>query len=1266
MQKKITYNAAKFQGGCNTYLEPALLEPGQYSMVQNFRQTHPGLKKRPGQIKLHSTEDTGNVMSLFQFSKGKKTERHFYAQMSDGDVLEATTDPPGVTTGAFGSEVFSGSADSIPGSWAVFNDFMLYANGVDMAQIYPGEGEYVDAFFVYLGSLSSTVIANISNGTDYTLEVTDGDATTYADISSIGSFSAFEGAELITNGTFTTDSGWTKGGDWTIPELLTLDVAPATAWEVGDTITGQTSAKTCTIVKQLTELTYWVTARNGAYTLGEIIGVTGTPEKLADQGAANPTFAVVGVASYGGGEDVSGATVITNGTFGSDTGWTKETGWTIADGVAAYGGDTDTLGDELVTNGDFDPDASWTKGTGWTIAGGVASCDGTTGSTLTQTVTGLTIGQEYQVSIDVVALEHADGYMLAVGPPGAVFVFQQLTEVATYTKNHTATSTSLQIALYNWHETAKTGSFDNVSLKSYSEGGGEKTIKQTVTGLTVGACYAYSIDVVHNAEEGKYVSLYIGGRLQGTYTASDTYTGTYYPAATSEEVKVVCNCEETGSTVDNIILNTFVEGGGVHAIQQTITALVVGQQYAYSIDIVHNGETGFPVTLYIGTRLLVSATASGTYTGYFTAAVADTVVYVYCGAPSIGCTIDNLSLNTYDEFSSDDPGCIFIKTPVPAKSLSFTVSSANGTASVAAVKYWTGKEFTGVSNLVDTTIASAKSFAVDGTMSWDAPTDEQASYFYSSVGYWYMIYLSSGATDAETRISSVTYEADWGAIKNLWDGVWVDAIEAQVYTASTGKYTTYGSEAITLDAMTSSDALYFSSYDDIESIAVEVLTPNAVGDTLALYRWDGDSWNSVNIIDTTAGFTRPGRILFVRGTSKAQNFNYTGYQAHWYKLTTGSTLAATVLVGLQVQPYFNITEHGDCIALSAWKNRMVYAFAKDPQYIYITAEGQPQVLNGDTYDIKAAGDGRSNKIVCMRPFYNELMVFQEEKGVGGGAITLFDGYDIDTFGKLVLSSQYGTMNSQSVEIVEGFNFGGGKDAGLVAFFLSRHGVFYTEGKNVSHVPNFDHIRNYFDPTDTTDCIRTGYESKMWLNYDSAFNVLRIGLVTGSSATACNTFLVYDLTSLSWSVDSYAQELGAFTECEAASGDVPVLQIGGGTDDGFVYLCNSGLNDVSTAIDSYVTPEYDNGGDILHFDEIMLRAKVQSAGTITVTPSLNSIAQTAVTLYQTAEYANHTVRRNKTNLDLTGQHISLKIQHNTVDESCHLLDMNLRIRELTER
>lgn len=74
-------------------------------------------------------------------------------------------------------------------------------------------------------------------------------------------------------------------------EMLTLDVAPAIPWQPGQIITGQSSGKTCVIEQYITSLTYYIKNRSGAFTLGEIVGVTGIAALLADQGAAKPVFA---------------------------------------------------------------------------------------------------------------------------------------------------------------------------------------------------------------------------------------------------------------------------------------------------------------------------------------------------------------------------------------------------------------------------------------------------------------------------------------------------------------------------------------------------------------------------------------------------------------------------------------------------------------------------------------------------------------------------------------------------------------------------------------------------------------------------------------------------------------------------------------------------------------------------------------------------------------------------------------------------------------
>ena len=185
-----TIKTIPFQGGCSTAVEPALLD-GKPSLIQNFRQRYPGLVQRPGQIKQHSTADSTNkVQSLYQFVKaipfyGLGTpERYFYSQFSDGDVLEATTAPPGVTTGVFGSEVYSGTASTVPASWANVNDLLLYANGVNTPQIYPGVGRFTK-FIVYKGTSAIPIVPEI--GDDYTYDVSDyANTDTFANVSSLG------------------------------------------------------------------------------------------------------------------------------------------------------------------------------------------------------------------------------------------------------------------------------------------------------------------------------------------------------------------------------------------------------------------------------------------------------------------------------------------------------------------------------------------------------------------------------------------------------------------------------------------------------------------------------------------------------------------------------------------------------------------------------------------------------------------------------------------------------------------------------------------------------------------------------------------------------------------------------------------------------------------------------------------------------------------------------------------------------------------------
>jgi hypothetical protein len=609
--------------------------------------------------------------------------------------------------------------------------------------------------------------------------------------------------------------------------------------------------------------------------------------------------------------------------------------------------------------------------------------------------------------------------------------------------------------------------------------------------------------------------------------------------------------------------------------------------------------------------------------------------------------------------------CVLICSQVMPNRTTLTVSAANGNTSTAIVSYpsTTGWK---VLAAVDGTSSSSKTLAATGAITWTQPTDAAPKYMFGMNGFWVKIAFNA-ALDAEVEISGCTYGSAFTSIQDVWDGSLVDAIEAQFYKNSTAAYYIYGTTAITLGLMTASDELYFNSPDPIIGVYIDVAgTPNTTSSTTIdhmEYLNPAGSWTTVGTYtDGTSGLSKSGHITFGRQTNICpMQFNGLSYNSYWYRFGVDKTLSASVNIGIQVIPYYDISKYGVGVCNAVWKDKAVYAFDQDPAWLYISAPDSPQTLSSDNSAVFEVGDGRSNKIVCMKPFYNELLIAQEEKGAAGGCITLLQGTNPEDLGKINLSNVYGAMNANSMEVIETI------EGGHLAFILSKRGILVTDGKTVSFVPNFEKVRNYFDPSSST-CIRTGYESRAYLKYDSSYHVIKIGLTTGSSASNNNIFLVYDIITKEFTHDSYLNPLSCECECDAASGNVPMIQLGGGQADGKVYILNSGLNDISTAIDAYVTVQINEAGSVVRDAEMIVRAKAQSAGNMTITPYYNGNVQSglAKTLSLTPEIASELIRRHKFLVNFKNQNVGLKIQHNTASESFYLLDYALSLIEYTEQ
>ncbi len=1030
-RKITTIKTIPFQGGCNTAVEPALLN-GKHSMVQNFRQKHPGYVKRQGQIKQHPTTlgASAKILSLYQFAKGKKTERHFYAQVSDDDVYEAATAPPSVASTVFGSAVFTGTASSLPASWANVNDLLIFANGVDTPQIYPGTASPVEKFIVYKGAAAIPTIPEI--GDDYTIEVTDGSTATVAALASLGDLAV----------------------DYDCIFVMTPVPIDTLNWTIGtaNTVNSTTGAK------------FW----NGS-------------------------------------------------------------AWTA---VTSFNDTTDADSKTLAVNGTM----TWTLPT-----------------------------------------THVPSFMYGV-----------------------------------------CGFWYQIYLAT-----GDLSAGATVSAVT----YESDWQAMQNVWDGTPVPI-VEAQY---YNAADSTYSTYGSSAI-----------DIGGSISGDLLYV--------ASPDPICAIL--------IDV---GDTPVPAAQDIATVKYWNGAWSGvtglsdgtdglTHSGWITfAQQSDVQKYRFNNSTFYAywyqITIPQINSIVCLNFDGSDAATTFTD-------LSGKIWTANGTAQLdtAQKKYGTASLLLdGDSDYISTPAHADFNFGTgDFTVEWYGRVDDLTGDKYqypiscsetSTTDYFYVrlfIQDTNGAAQI-TVYSEINNVITVNGVSTL-AGVAADTWYHFAVVRKNGVIQGFqDGVAGTSDSIDTSGKIFYNG-----------ATQYLCGNFAAVYQkgWMDDLriCNSA-IYSPGANFTPPVSAL---------------------GLAVNGTLPSDISISADIEPYFDITELGKGQTVCSWKNRASLSTNID-HYTYLSAQDRPQTYNGDDYVILAPGDGRFNRPVAQRKLHDDLLIWQEEKGSEGGCLTKYSWVtSVDDIKKTKISTILGTMNAKSVDVVDGVEFAElNRDQPVMslAYFLSRTGVYVTDG-SACYMISQD-IQNYFDPTSSV-CIKIGTEAQHWLKYDSAYGVIRIGIVSGSSATVPNVFPVYDVKDKSWSFDVLEQPLACMIEAEAASGSVTVVQLGGGTADGFVYVLNSGTNDVSHEIDSFVTSEIDGKGEILHMNELLLRAKVQSAGNITVTPSLNSIAQTALTFSQTAETANQTIRRHRTNTNLIGQHISLKVQHNTVSESCQLLDIGTALEVYEEQ
>ena len=119
----------------------------------------------------------------------------------------------------------------------------------------------------------------------------------------------------------------------------------------------------------------------------------------------------------------------------------------------------------LVTNGTFDTDTNWTKGAGWTITGGEAVATAASGTLNPDPYLNLGVGRRYTGGVTVVSVGAGTAQIVAYNQtPGSNLAFATTATPATMSLSFTAIGVVNQLYLWRSGGTDLTARFDNLTL----------------------------------------------------------------------------------------------------------------------------------------------------------------------------------------------------------------------------------------------------------------------------------------------------------------------------------------------------------------------------------------------------------------------------------------------------------------------------------------------------------------------------------------------------------------------------------------------------------------------------------------------------------------------------------------------------------------------------------------------------------------------------------------------------------------------------------
>ena len=739
-----------------------------------------------------------------------------------------------------------------------------------------------------------------------------------------------------------------------VNEVMYLDVAPATAWAIGDTITGVTSAKTCTIIKKISTTSYAVTGRSGTYTDGEVL-TNGT--YTADQGAGYPTFTQVSMWTDSSGADTGIFTGISNGQV-----------------VYANGVDVCIWG------------------------GAEQRCAAIISSTATLTALDSTPTNPQDLTVALGNDLETAGNIFTVGGSSNLKFFAQFNGTNNSTDPFNETMGTHTVTPTNGAKLSTIQKKFGVS-SGYCDGTNDYFATADHADFSFGTD-PMTISFQHYQEVISEDKTY--GML-GQVADADNY---WY-------IRLFLDYLSDKFTVDTPTVYFKEVVGGVTKADYTFVGsnLSINTAGWHHYEIGRSGTTMYAfrdgVALTKTETTAVGANALGAVTADLTIGLAGGVYLVwYIDEVAIwkGELLHSSAFTApTSPYASTVSAHLLIGTTRPARGFKFYLETLNSTASTATAKTFNGASWVELTE-TDFTSDGTITLAQDGSITFDSTVGiSKQKYIEGYYLFWYLVSFSAGTA----TISHITADLPFQNIVDVWDGNFRDIAAAYKVvgaavtdiTLNVSNYSSYiesdtGSYAnLSSLASTSYLEVGFTSKQTALYISVPDSYTNANAATVSVYAWDGFSYKSVSSVsDGTSSngksLARSGVIAWTNADIAAEQKKTVAgsFPLYFYKIQWSATFdSSTRIYYIGGIPTSNDITNYSFGIMAADRLMLGCNNSYSKNSLIISAQDRPEVFNGT--DTQAITFGQDDELMCgahvfaqySSNIYNIVLMFKAKE-----------------------------------------------------------------------------------------------------------------------------------------------------------------------------------------------------------------------------------------------------------------------------------------------